>query len=56
MPTEFDLTCATCGGRLVERSVAATDVSVKGVSGTISVAQCADCGSRYFPETTLDRL
>ena len=56
MPTEFDLTCATCGGPLVEQSVAATEVSVEGVTGTVSVAQCSECGSRYFPETTLDQL
>lgn len=56
MTTEFDLACATCGGALAKQSVAATDVSLTGVSGTLSVAQCIECGSRYFPETTLERL
>ena len=56
MPTEFDLTCASCGGPLLEQNVPATETSIEGISGAVSVAQCANCGSRYFPETTLDRL
>lgn len=56
MPTEFDLSCATCGGSLDERSLGADELPSANVSGSVSVAQCTDCGSRYYPETTLERL
>jgi len=55
MTTEFDLGCATCGGALQERSVAAESLGVGG-SGTVAVAECPECGDRYVPERTLDRL
>ena len=56
MPTEFDLMCATCGGSLDERSLGPDELPFENVSEPVSVAQCSECGSRYFPETTLDRL
>jgi uncharacterized protein with PIN domain len=56
MPTEFELTCATCGGSLDERSLGPDEVPLANVSGPLSVAQCTECGSRYYPETTLERL
>lgn len=55
MTTEFDLGCATCGGRLQERSVAAATFGVAG-EADVAVAVCAECGERYVPEGTLDRL
>jgi hypothetical protein len=55
MTTEFDLGCATCGGTLQERSVAAESLGVGG-EGTVSVAECPECGDRYVPERTLDRV
>ena len=56
MPTEFDLPCATCGGPLAEQAVPADSLKFTRASETLSIAQCADCGSRYFPESTLERL
>jgi YgiT-type zinc finger domain-containing protein len=53
MTTEFDLGCATCGGSLTERSVAAESLGVGG-EGTVAVAECPECGDRYVPERTLD--
>ncbi len=55
MTTEFDLGCATCGGALRERSVGA-EVAGVDVTEPVQVAVCADCGSRYFPESALERL
>lgn len=55
MTTEFDLGCATCGGALRERSVS-TEVTGVDVTEPVRVAVCADCGSRYFPESALERL
>ena len=56
MPTEFDLSCTDCGGSLDERSVRPDEVPFANVSGPVAVAQCTECGSRYFPETTLERI
>lgn len=55
MTTEFDLGCATCGGALQERSVAAESLGVPGEE-TVPVAECPECGDRYVPEQTLDRV
>lgn len=55
MTTEFDLGCATCGGALQERAVTAETLGIGG-SGTVAVAECPECGDRYVPEQTLDRL
>ncbi|WP_460922465.1 DUF7479 domain-containing protein [Salinarchaeum chitinilyticum] len=55
MTTEFDLGCATCGGALQERSVDATPLGVQS-DETVSVAECPECGDRYVPEQTLDRV
>jgi len=53
--TEFDLGCATCGGSLQERTVAAEQFGVA-AAGTVDVAECPDCGDRYVPEHSLDLL
>jgi len=53
--SEFDLQCATCGGALQEATVPAESVGVDGHE-SLSVAECAECGGRYFPERTLDML
>lgn len=55
MTSEFDLRCATCGGPLREATVPADAVRFE-AHGALSVAECAQCGGRYFPERTLDRL
>ncbi len=55
MTTEFDLGCATCGGRLEEQTLGADAVNAN-VTGTVDVAVCADCGSRHFPERALAAL
>lgn len=55
MTTEYDLSCATCGGPLARRSVSPERLGVE-ASEALPVAECADCGGRYFPEGTLERL
>lgn len=55
MTTEFDLACATCGGRLAQRSVPGDALRVD-VAGSVPVAECEECGGRYFPEHALERL
>ncbi|WP_267640126.1 hypothetical protein [Haloarchaeobius amylolyticus] len=53
--SEFDLNCATCGGSLTRSQVPAETVGVES-AGPLVVAECANCGSRYFPRNTLDAL
>lgn len=55
MINEFDLTCATCGGPLTRQRVSADHVGVD-TSEPLTVAECVDCGGRYFPESTLERF
>ncbi|WP_137285202.1 zf-TFIIB domain-containing protein [Halorussus salinisoli] len=55
MTSEFELDCATCGTSLTRREVAADALGL-GASESLEVAECPDCGGRYFPETTLERL
>lgn len=55
MTSEYDLSCATCGGPLTQRSVAPDRLGVE-ASESLSVAECAECAARYFPERTLERL
>lgn len=50
MTTEFDLPCAECGRELVRREIPAEDGS-----GEVVVAECPDCGGRYYPEDALGR-
>lgn len=54
MTTEYELDCATCGSSLTRTEISADSLGFP--DDTIEVAECADCGERYFPETTLNRL
>ncbi|USZ67880.1 zf-TFIIB domain-containing protein [Halorussus salilacus] len=54
MTTEYELDCATCGSSLTRAEIVADSLGFD--EGTIEVAECSDCGGRYFPETTLNRL
>lgn len=49
MTTEFDLPCAECGQRLVSQEHTRA-------GATVTVAECPDCGGRYYPEAALQRL
>lgn len=48
---EFDLPCAECGDDLV-RTVVADPESGRDVT----VAECPNCGGRYYPTDALERL
>ncbi|WP_135852860.1 zf-TFIIB domain-containing protein [Halorussus salinus] len=63
MTSEYELDCATCGTSLTRREVpgeslgfGGSDAPELGDSESLEVAECPDCGGRYFPETTLERL
>jgi DNA-directed RNA polymerase subunit RPC12/RpoP len=50
MVSEFDLPCTDCEQDLVQ-------AAVEGPSGDrLTVAECPDCGGRYYPESALERL
>ncbi|MFB6166285.1 MAG: zf-TFIIB domain-containing protein [Haloarculaceae archaeon] len=49
MTSEFDLPCADCGVQLVHQEVSRA-------GDTVTIAQCPDCGGRYYPEAALRRL
>lgn len=54
---ETDLPCSNCGGSLRERDVASRDLAVAaGTADSAVVAECADCGARYYPDGTIRRL
>jgi hypothetical protein len=55
MISEYDLDCANCGSSLTRREVGAETLGVA-ASDSLAVAECPDCGGRYFPESTLERL
>ena len=50
---EFDLPCAECGHELVRTIVddLGTDADTD-----VTVADCPNCGSRYYPRGALERL
>lgn len=52
MTSEFDLSCATCGSPLSKRNVSVDHLNAR----TVEAAVCGNCGDRYFPESTLERL
>ncbi len=63
MTSEYELDCATCGTSLTRREVPGdalgfgrSDAPELGGSESLAVAECPECGGRYFPETTLERL
>ncbi|MFC4552605.1 MULTISPECIES: hypothetical protein [Halorussus] len=55
MTTEFELDCATCGSPLARREITAEALGF-GSPAEVEIAECQDCGERYFPESTLQRL
>jgi uncharacterized protein with PIN domain len=55
MTTEFDLGCVQCDESLARRAVAAEQLGF-GSETEIEVAECPNCGGRYFPEAALRRL
>ncbi|WP_435175082.1 zf-TFIIB domain-containing protein [Halorussus sp. AFM4] len=55
MISEYDLGCATCGASLTRREVTGEALGL-GAADSLEVAECPNCGGRYFPETTLERL
>lgn len=50
MTTEFDLPCVDCGQELVRQRIST------GSDGAVTVAQCPNCGSQYYPEDALGRI
>ena len=55
MTTEYDLTCANCGSPLSKERVPADHLDFADTE-SVEVAACSNCGKRYFPESTLERL
>lgn len=55
MTTEFDLDCTACGSPLTRSEVSANSLGFA-ASNDVEVAECPDCGERYFPEATLKQL
>jgi YgiT-type zinc finger domain-containing protein len=55
MISEYDLDCTNCGESLIKREVTSETLGFD-AHGSLEVAECPDCGDRYFPETTLERL
>ncbi|WP_256297297.1 hypothetical protein [Haloarchaeobius salinus] len=53
--SEFELSCATCGGTLTRTAVSGEALGVT-VEREVVLAECTECGGRYFPRETLDRL
>jgi predicted RNA-binding Zn-ribbon protein involved in translation (DUF1610 family) len=49
MVSEFDLPCTDCGQQL-------TRAEIELPSGRAQVAECPTCGSRYYPESALERV
>jgi DNA-directed RNA polymerase subunit RPC12/RpoP len=49
MTPEFELPCVDCGQELVRQRISTG-------SDDVTVAQCPDCGSRYYPEDALGRV
>lgn len=55
MTSEYDLGCANCGGSLARREVPPEALGLS-VESSVEVAECPNCGGRYVPEATLERL
>ena len=56
MTTEFDLACANCGTALSRVTVPGERFGLGDVADALAGAECPNCGGRYFPESTLERL
>ncbi|WP_123538235.1 hypothetical protein [Halosimplex salinum] len=52
---ETDLPCSECGAQVVERIAFTADLPVDG-RGSVRVAECLDCGARYYPNQTVRQL
>lgn len=55
MISEYDLDCTDCGEPLIRRELSAETLGFD-AHDSLEVAECPDCGDRYFPETTLEQL
>ena len=57
MPTETDLPCPECGVALLDQTIDAESLpGPSNASESVTVAECPDCGGRFYPDRTLDRL
>lgn len=55
MISEYELDCATCGASLNRQEIEGERLGV-GSLDSVEVAECPDCGGRYFPESALEQL
>ena len=55
MTSEYDLACTNCGRALTRKEVTGEALGLPSAE-SVEVAECPNCGGRYFPETTLERL
>jgi|AntRauTorckE6833_2_1112554.scaffolds.fasta_scaffold00245_13 uncharacterized protein with PIN domain len=55
MTTEYDLACADCDGPLTRLELTPDDVD-HDVTTTLPVAECEDCGNRYYPSEALEAI
>jgi uncharacterized protein with PIN domain len=54
---EFDIPCSDCGSTLEERTIPLKEISTSPpIDDQVSIAECPECGARYYPEETLSRL
>ncbi len=57
MTHETDLPCSDCGTALLEATVPVEQLPAStGRQGTVTVAECPECGARYYPESTVTDL
>lgn len=54
--TEFDLACTNCDAQLTRQRVTTDSLGVPASVESIEIAECPDCGGRYFPESALRDL
>lgn len=52
MASEFDLPCPECGSDL-ERTLVPAPTET---DDRVAVAECAECGDQYYPESALEQL
>ena len=55
MTSEYELSCADCDGALARHELSPEEVAVD-VGTTVPVAECEDCGNRYYPTEALERV
>jgi hypothetical protein len=57
MPSETDLPCPDCDVPLDNRTIKANALPGPSSSNErVTVADCPECGARFYPDQTLDRL